>query len=265
MLPTTHEGYTIERADSHFDYFVGHLTKFKDLDSEDFVYMSEAAGATGTNEGLSIVGAMVSVNDNITIGAGDYYGWDTFNTIFAEANYHRLLTDNLDMQLSGQFTDQRSIGDELVGSFDTYQFAAKGSFGWRGAVIKLGGSVTGDGASIRKPWGGSPSYLSVQRLDFDRANEKAVLLGISYNTSYFSALGLSSFVNIVHGYDAENPVFGLELPDRTEYDLTVDYKPPSGMFEGLWIRARYNYIDIEGDAERVHDFRLIIDYTIPFI
>ena len=48
------------------------------------------------------------------------------------------------------------------------------------------------------PWGGKPSYLSLQRLDFDRAGEKAVLLGLSYNNDYFSSLGLSSFVNLAH-------------------------------------------------------------------
>lgn len=266
MLPAIHEGYMIGRRDnSSLNYVVGHLTKFKDYDSDHFVEMSEAAGAFGTNKGLTIAGARVPLSDDCTVGAIDYYGWDTFNTFYAEATYHKVLTEGLDLRLSGQFTDQRSVGDELVGDFDTTHFAVKGAFAWRGAIITLAGSITDDEADIRKPWGGTPSYLSIQRFDFDRANEKAVLLGLSYNTGYFSALGFSSFINIAHGFDAEDPPTGADLPDRTEYDITVDYKPPHGFLEGLWIRFRYNYVDIEDNDENVRDFRIVVNYTIQFL
>ena len=131
--------------------------------------------------------------------------------------------------------------------------------------MTIAGSVVGDDSRIRKPWGGSPSYLSIQRLDFDRANEKALLFGLSYNTEFFSSLGLSSFINIAHGWNAEDPATGLDSANRTEYDITVDYKPLAGFLEGLWIRARYNYIDIENDGDRVYDFRVIINYTLPVL
>jgi hypothetical protein len=57
----------------------------------------------------------------------------------------------------------------------------------------------------------------------------------------------------------------LALPDRTEYDITVDWKPPEGILEGLWVRARYNHIDNVGDGERNRDYRLILNYTLPFL
>ncbi|MCZ6659130.1 MAG: OprD family outer membrane porin [Gammaproteobacteria bacterium] len=265
QVPAAHEAYTISRTDSQLDYIVGHVTKFKDYDSDDFVDMAEAAGAVDSDEGVSIAGARYNVGESVTFGAANYYGWDTFNTFFAEGTYHTALAENLDLRLSGQFTHQRSVGDELVSEFDTRQFAAKAAVGWRGSVITVAGSIVDDEAGIRKPWGGSPSYLSIQRLDFDRANEKSLLLGLSYNTNFFSSLGLSSYINIARGWDAEDPITGFDLPDRTEYDITVDYKPPAGFLEGLWVRMRYNYIDIEDDGEKVHDFRLIINYTIPFI
>jgi len=265
MLPSTHEGLTIRRVGSSLDYGFGHLTKFKKYDSNDFIYMSEAAGAEGTNKGATLGGLRYPIGNDFSVGAGTLYGWDTFNTFFAEATYNRMLKGELDFRLSGQFTDQRSVGDELVGDFDTRHFAARAAFGWRGAIVKLAGSVTADDAGIRKPWGGSPSYLSIQKLNFDRANEKAVLLGLSYNTEFFSTLGLSGFINIAHGTDAENPLTGEGLPDQTEYDLTVDYKPPRGLLQGLWVRARYARVDIEGDGERVRDIRIIVNYSIPFL
>ena len=265
MLPATHEGYTLYRAGSSLDYIVGHLTKFKAFDSEDFVYMSEAAGAVASDKGLTMAGVRFPVSDEFTIGAISYYGWDTFNAFFTEATYHAPTRGELDLRLSAQFTDQRSIGDELTGSFDSQQFAARAALGWRGAVVKLAASSTSDEAGIRAPWGGPPSYLSIQRLDFDRANEKAVLLGLSYSTNFFSSLGFSSYINIARGRDAQDPVSGAPLPDRTEYNLTIDYKPPGGFLEGLWIRARYARLDIEGDGETVRDIRLILNYSLPFL
>jgi hypothetical protein len=265
MLPATHEGYTIQRHNSSFDYFLGHLTKMKDYFSDEFKPMSVRAGALGSNEGLTMAGARFAVSEQLTIGGVDYYGWDTFNTLFAEATYHSVLRGNLDFRISAQLTDQRSVGDELVGDFDTGQVAAQAAFGWRGAVVKFAGSKTSDNAAIRSPWGGKPTYLSIQRLSFDRANEEAFLLGLSYNTEFFSSLGLSSYANIGHGRNAESTVTGEPLPDRTEYDLTVDYKPPTGRLEGLWLRLRYAHVDVEGDGDTVRDIRVILNYEIPLL
>jgi hypothetical protein len=265
MLPATHEGYLLAREDSGFDYVGGHLTKIKSFDSERFIHMSRAAGAGGSDKGITVIGARPINNDTWTLGAISYYGWDTFNTFYAEASYHTVVRGNLDCRLSGQFTDQRSVGDELLGDFDTQHTALQTAFGWRGAVLKLAGSVTTDESRIRKPWGGSPTYLGLQRFDFDRANEKAVLLGFSYNTEFFSSLGLSSFLNIAHGTDAEVPTTGAELPHITEYDITIDYKPPGGRLQDLWVRARAAFADIEDDGETVRDYRLIINYSVPFL
>ncbi len=265
MLPATHEGYTIQRDNSPFDFVLGHLTKMKDYFSDEFRPMSVRAGALGSDEGLTMAGARFPVNDQLTIGAINYYGWDTFNTLFAEASYHSVIIGNLDFRFSAQLTDQRSVGDELVGDFDTGHVAAQAAFGWRGAVLKLAGSKTSDNARIRSPWGGKPTYLSIQRLSFDRPNEEAFLLGLSYNTEFFSSLGLSSYANIGYGRNAESAFTGEPLPDRIEYDLTIDYKPPTGLLEGLWLRLRYAHVDVDGDGATVRDIRVILNYDIPLL
>ena len=58
---------------------------------------------------------------------------------------------------------------------------------------------------------------------------------------------------------------GADLPDRTEYNLTVDYKPPLGLLQGLWLRLRYAQLDIEGDGETVRDIRIIMNYDFPIL
>ena len=237
----------------------------RDYDSEEFIPMAEAAGAEDSNKGVSVIAARIPLRGKSSVGFGYLAGWDTFNTLYAEGTYNKAFTDKIDLRLSAQYSDQRSSGEELVGDFSTHHFGAKGAFSWSGAILTLGGSITGEGAEIRDPWGGGPTYLSIQRFSFDRANEKALLLGLSWNSLYFSPLGISSFINIVHGWDAKDPATGLDLPDRREYDITIDYKPPEGFLEGLWVRARYNFVDVKNDNENVTDWRLIVNYEIPFL
>ncbi|MEP5320631.1 OprD family outer membrane porin, partial [Marinobacter alexandrii] len=265
MLPSTHEGYMLQGKSSEVDYVVGHITQFKQRSDDQFRYLSEVAGAQGTDEGLTLIGAQIPLTEHLTVGAITQYGWDTFNTFYSESSYSNKFSENLDFQLSGQYTNQRSVGDEIVGSFDTWHAAAQAALRWRGAMVRLAGSRTGDGARIRAPWGGKPGYLSIQRSDFDAANERAVMLGFSYNTEYFSSLGLSSFVNIARGRDGRIAAEGVDLPDRTEYNLTVDYKPPGGALRGLWLRLRWAHLDVERDGKTVRDIRLIVNYTLPLI
>ena len=68
--------------------------------------------------------------------------------------------------------------------------------------------------------------------DFDRANEKAWRVGLSY---YFSRLGLkdvSAQFDVVKGSDALDPTTGAPLADQSEYNYTLDYKPSKGLLEG---------------------------------
>ena len=265
MLPAVHEAYTISRKSSSLNYIAGHIEKFKDYDQETFLHMSSAAGARGTSKGLSMVGARYVVNDSFSIGAIDYYGHDTFNTFYTEATYNTQISNDTNLRVSGQWTQQKSVGDDLVGNFDTGLLAGEAALGWRGAVFRVAASTTQSDQDIQKPWGGSPSYLSIQRFDFDRANENAFLLGMSYTNDYLSSIGLSGFAAIAHGVDAIDPDTGEDEPDQTEYNITIDYKPPKGFLEGLWFRARYNYIDTENTSTHKRDYRFILNYSLPFL
>ena len=151
-------------------------------------------------------GAELFNNGTVTLGAINYYGWDTFNTLFVDGSYALVLDERLDFKLAGQFTDQRSVGDELVDDFDTWHGSLQGSLGWRGTVVKMAASVTGEGSQVQHPWGGSPSYLSLQQLNFDRAGERAFLIGIAHNSGLLGRFGFSNFFNVAWGWDAVDPV-----------------------------------------------------------
>ncbi len=265
MLPSTHEGYVLQQGSKGLDYVLGHITKFKSRDSDEFVYMSEAAGVQDSNEGVTVTGIQLPIDDRLTLGAINIYGWDTFNTFYSETSYTDAILNGVDFRFSGQYTHQHSVGDEALSSFQTWHAALQAQFGWRGAILRLAGSRTADGAGIRSPWGGKPGYLSIQRSGFDAANERAVLLGLSYNTDYFSSLGLSSFINIAYGEKGRLPSQGIELPSRTEYNITVDYKPPGGTLKGLWLRLRWAHLDINGNSDNVSDVRIVVNYQLPLL
>jgi len=265
MVPNTFEAINLFNADDpDFNYIVGHVNKIKRFASDDFVYMSEAAGADGTDKGLSMVGGRLALSENATIGAISQYSWDVFNTFFAEANGAWEVGDGLAVRLSGQFTDQRSIGDELAGSFDTNNVSVKAAASLGGAQVTLAYSSTDDGAGIRSPFGGYPGYISLIVGDFNRAGEDAWLIGLAYDFEHIGWPGLSGFINYASGDTPESGA--VRSVDEDELDFTLDYRPPTGFFEGLWLRARAAFVDQHGaGANDIEDYRLILNYTVPLL
>ena len=265
MVPNTFEAYKLVNSENpNFNYILGHVEKIKSRASDDFVYMSEAAGADGTSKGLSMVGARLPLSDEVNFGAISQYSWDVFNTVFAEANAAWIVKDDLAVRVSGQFTDQRSVGDELVGSFDTYNVSLRAAASFGGAVFTFAYSHTDEGARIRNPYGGYPGYISLMLRDFNRAGEDAWLIGLSYDFADIGLRGLSGFVNYASGNTPDSGVAA--TPDEDELDFTLDYRPPKGLFERFWLRARAAFVDQHGaGANDVNDFRLILNYTLPLL
>ena len=265
MIPNTFEAVNLfDAEDPDFNYILGHVNKIKRRASDKFVYLSEAAGANGTDKGLSMVGARLAFGEYTNVGAISQYSRDVFNTLFAEANSAWEIKDDLAIRLSGQFTDQRSVGDELVGSFGTYNVGLRSAASVGGATLTLAYSHTGDDARIRNPYGGFPGYVSLIVRDFNRAGEDAWLIGFSYDFEKISWNGLSGFINYASG-DTPNSGGRVSL-DEDELDFTLDYRPQKGIFQGFWLRARAAFIDEHGaGANDFEDYRLILNYTLPLL
>jgi hypothetical protein len=211
-----------------------------------------------------MAGARYSFGPSSSIGAINHYGHNTYNTFFAEASGARDLADPWGLRLSGQFTHQESVGDALTGDFRTHQVGVKSDLSYAGAVLTLAYIQTGDGSDIRNPWGGSPSYGSLIIEDFDRAGEKAWRVGLSYDFSAVGWKGTSGFINYASG---DTPDHGRNATnDQDELDFTIDFKPPEGALQGLWLRARAAFVNQHGTGARdVADYRLILNYEIPLL
>ena len=267
MTPNTFEGVTLKGKVSWVEYTAGYLWAIKRRNDDDFVDMSVAAGVKGQHDGVALAGVRLTPLTGLRIDVSDAWGDNMFNTLYGEVDYLRPLNDDWKIRIGAQFTDQRAVGDARVQTASE-RFWATQVGGVRAQVIyreltaTAAFSITGSGNTIQSPWGTYPGYLSLIELDFNRANEKAVLVGLAYDFSRLTR-GLSANTNVAWGWDAIDPRTRDKAPNQTEYDVTVDYRPPwvlPAFLKGLWFRARAAVLDQEDARRTGYQFRLILNW-----
>jgi hypothetical protein len=273
MTPNTFQGVTLGGTASWVQYLGGFVWEIKPRNADEFISMSRQAGAPeDSDDGVGLFGVRLTPLEGLRIDLSNQYGVNTFNTAYVEADYLRPLTQDWKLRLGVQFTDQRAVGDALLpeasgtSHWATQAGGARIQAIYRDLVLTGAFSFTGSGNNIQTPWGSFPGYLSSIELDFNRAREKAVLVGAAYD---FKGLvtGLYAHSHLVWGWDAINPSTGTRAPNRAEYDLTVDYRPPFPVpvIQGIWFRARAAIVD-EQDAKRLgYQFRLIVNWERDLI
>jgi hypothetical protein len=272
MTPNTFEGYTFTGAYGGkdgapgFSYGGGYITKIKERNSDRFVWMSQDAGA-GVKRGVVLGGGKVSYR-GFTFGAIDYYSSDIINIFYTEGNYKLPVTDRLGLLFSAQFTDQRSVGDDLLKgySFSTNQFGVKAEMSYGGGLLSLGYTNTARGADMQSPWSGYPGYTSVQVQDFNRAGEDAFMAKASYDFKRLGLEGVTAYALFVHGWGRVNPSTKESVANENEFDADIQWRPQWKFLKGLWFRVRYaNVHQFEGDKNTINDFRVIVNYDFPLL
>lgn len=265
MTPNTFEGATLYGTAGGSDgapewrFGGGYISKIKQKNDDDFVWMSEAAGAT-VDRGVFVAGANVKFN-NFSIGAADYYSDDIINIFYTEAKYALPLGEKNRLSFAAQYSDQQSTGDNLLTgeSFSTHQWGVKSDLALGAALLTLGYTDTANGSNMRNPWSGYPGYTSVQVKDFNRAGESAVLLRGAYDFSTLGAQGWSAYVLYVHGSGVHSPNY-----NENETDFNLQWTPKGGALRGLSFRLRYAYIEQRGgDDPNINDLRFIVNYDFP--
>lgn len=264
MAPNTFEAYSIfaPDPDARLRWIAGHITKIKPRNADGFESMAQAAGARNADDGLSMLGGRYSLTRHDDIGAIHYRAWNVMDLFYLEANTAWQLGEELALRLSGQYTRQKSSGDELTGTFDTDVHGLQLGMSYRGTILSVAHTRTDRDSGIRSPWGGYPGYASVIIQDFNRAGEDAWLFGVSWNAAILGLDGLTLFANYVSGDTPESG--SAASPDQQEFDLTADYHFGKGATDGLWLRARAALLQQSGDgAVDQQDFRVILNYSLP--
>jgi outer membrane OprD family porin len=266
MTPNTFEAYRITGKYDWVQFAAGYIATIKPRNDNEFISMSEQAGApSGRERGMITAGVRVTPSKALSFGAINYYVPDTWNIFYTEGNYTWTLTDTLGLKLQAQFTEQDSVGgDNLIGSFQTRVGGAQASLSYGNAILRVAFSITANSRNINSPYGTYPGYLSLIEKDFNRAGERAWLLGFSYDLKNY-VKGLSATFNFARGTDAVDPANKSGLPDENEYDITVDYRIEQGPLRGMWVRVRNAYVDFSNGGGSSNNVRLIINYPLSIL
>jgi len=269
MSPNTFEGYTMNGtyagADDAYNlrYGAGYITKMKPRNAENFISMSKAAGAS-VDRGVAVAGALYTAGQ-FSLGAINYFSNDIINIGYAESKYNAPLLADVHGQLAMQYTNQRSVGGNLLtgSSFATDQFGFKVEMSRDRAILSFAYSIIGDGADIQKPWSGNPIYTGAMDQNYNRAGEQALLVKASYDFADLGLAGVTAYALYVHGWTNVAPPGKPPVTKENELDLDLQWRPQWDGLNGLWLRARYGYIQLtQGTQTTQRDLRLIFNYDI---
>jgi len=236
----------------------GYVDKIKQRNSEEFVSMSEAAGApAGVSRGVSVAGALYK-NGDLSFGGIDYYSTDIINIGYFEAKDSFALTDRLRLKLALQYTEQHSVGENLLlgHEYSARQVGTKIELAFAGALISAAYTAAGKtGTNLQSPWSRNPGYTSVQVENFERSGETAWMARAAYN---FPALrSLSAYALYVQG---STPDLVRQYAQR-EYDANLQWQQNSGKWRAFKLLARYGHVSEAGPQHlQSNQLRLVVYY-----
>jgi hypothetical protein len=267
MIPNTFEAVGIgNKPGDGFAYMAGYVDAIKYKDSDEFIPMSEAAGAKGTDDGLTFWGVRYRMPDDSVYGVLHQRTPDLFHTTFAKAEKRFKLSEDASLWADVSWTSQSSLGQALIGDFSTHLISGRLEWVSGRQKIRLAASTTDEGGNIQKPYGNPANYLSIIINDFDRAGEDAFSVGYSYDFGQVGAGKLSLFTNVVWG---DTPDAGpIASPDASELDLTVDWRLNRGWSEKVWVRLRAAWVNQDDDfpgSDDLFDFRIIVNYDFDLL
>lgn len=264
MTPNTFETYMVMGKHGGKDccpelvWGAGYVTRIKERNDDDFVWMSHDAGVATVDHGVAMAGAKVSTK-SASIGAVAYSCPDVLDIVYAEGTWKPNPNGRFAGKVSAQVTYQQSNGDDLLtgADFSTFQLGVKLEGSYRALMLTLGFTSTDDESDMRNPWSSCPGYTSVQVQDFNRAGEEATIVKVGVDLcKALDLAGMSTYALWVHGWDR---VAG---PNEDEIDLDLQWRPWQRGWKALNFRLRYAYIDQRDTGDTLTDFRFIINYDI---
>jgi hypothetical protein len=257
MIPNTFEAYRLDVSPMDiFRFGFAYVTREKSKASAEFRPISEVAGVREVDRGTSVAGFLLGATDATYIGGVNELTWDLLNIAYVEAGKTWHLWDDFQIRGQLQFIDQRSVGDELLGRFDTQLYGASLTTSYRSAVLSLSFTSTNNGLRILRQFGGVPAFNSVMVSDFAGDGENSFRVGLSYDFARIGLAGFTAFANYVHGELVADK-------HEDEINVTADYRIDHGPLKNFWLRLRYahNALSNEPDTD---DFRVILNYTFAF-
>ncbi len=269
MTPNTFEAYSYTffgaENDSPIRVGAGYINKIKKRDSDEFVYMSEAAGVQGHDRGMPWLGVKIQPSDEIEFSAVDYAGLDFLNIFYSDLNYTHKLNNDWAAKSSLQYSEQRSIGEDLLTGEDVSvaMVGFQQAISYKKILLRTAVTANDKGTNLISPYGSYAGYNSSIVEDFNRAGEIAWKFGLSYDFSDIGLDGLTAYTDYIFGHRAVDEAKN-SLNDNNELDINVDYHVKEGLLNGFWLRVR-NGIVHEATVGIGNDFRVILNYDIAIL
>jgi hypothetical protein len=273
MIPNTVEGVGLMRRRDEaqtLDYGVAYLWGFKARDQSYFVPFSQALGVT-EDRGVIVAGTKIVPVAGLTLGAIDYTIPDTLNTAFAELDWiFPKLACGVQFRLSANYTDQRTIGEELMpGSpFETSQVSGRVAASYHDATILAALSENGKGADLNGPFGSFPAYTVLDQLNFNDAGETTVVVGAAYDFSRIITDGLKFQMRYGKGFNVIDPATGASQSRQNEINFETEYQPMSGPLENLHVQLFYSGVRLPDNPpgqENQPQVRGVVTYLVPLL
>ncbi len=272
IIPYSFEGYFVKGTlgetggAPQLVFGGGYFTKIKDKTSENFIWMSEKAGAT-VKRGVSVLGGLYTAG-RFSLGAVDYYSNDIINIGYTEGSFTKDLDNGLGIRLAAQFTDQRSVGSELLTGtgFSTNQFGVKSDLSYAGAILTLAYTLNSRGYDLQKPWSGYPGFTSAMINNYKGAGYNAWYAKVSYDFSESGLEGVAAYALVTHGWGQVDQVTKAPLPGENELNADIQWRPKLAYLTGLRLRVRYGLAhQYEGAKQYSRDGRVMVTYDFPLM
>lgn len=263
MTPNTFEAVTLAKPEGSFRFSTGYTWKIKRRASADFESLTEAVGLE-QDRGLAHAGAVWDPTKGLHVGAMAGVIPDLAASVYTELGFVRPVGADLEARIDTQFSYVNAIGDDLLGPLlgTTWNLGVRGSSSWKGAVFRLGLSVTGSNSPVLSLYGSSPSYADLMQRTFNRADEKALIVSLSYDFAGVGAPGLTLIANYVAAFDGKDAD---SRGDAQELDVTLDYQFKEGPLDGFWLRVRGSWLRDELVDRDATEVRVILRYELSLL
>jgi len=273
MTPNTFQGYTLAGKVAGLDYFAGYLDKMKTRNADNFRDFATVAGApAGVQEAMWLGTVGYAPVKDVALRLSSYHVPNILTSTYADASWSTALTAEHKLRVAAQYMTQTNTGSNLL-TGTSFRASAGGVTVdlTRGpATLTVSYTQMARGADYQTPYGLWAGYTSMLVEDFDRAGERAWLIGGTYDFARWLP-GFSVNVAAVFGHGAIVPATQAAASDNTEYDITFDYRFSGGDWpkwaKPLWIRLRHTRVEKEqpaGNTDVVSDYRAIVNYEWVF-
>lgn len=273
MTPQTFEAYALSGAFGPVSYFAAYVSKMKGRNDSDFHNMAQMAGApANVTAGMWLGSLKYAPSPDLALRGSVYHVPDILTSSYGDVEWSVPMSYGVTLRLFGNVMVQGSNGLNLLTGkpFSTWSAGGRAELIWGGATAMVAYTQTGSAANYLTPYGRWLGYTKQIDRDFDRANERAFLVGLFYDFANLNLPGLTFLASATMGNGAINPATGANVENNTEYDLDLTYQVASqrapDWLKPLQLRARAAYVDenLNGALTRIIDYRFTLNYELTF-